>query len=419
MFLKKKKRFLRKGFAVLSLLTLLSFIFMYFAIPSNISIVEGQEEKLFVGIPAKVSVDDESVEVLSISNKPLTENIKTDIGSVSINSIQTGTGKIDISLLGIIPVKSVNVDVVPETKLVPVGKAVGVSVDTDGILVLGTGFVNNNTNEVCEPAKGILKTGDLITHVNGQKITEKEELIDIVENTTGALKLNIVRNGEEKTETITPAKSIDDGKQKIGAWVRDCTQGIGTLTYYNPQTGGFGALGHGVYDIDTKSLLSIKNGKITETSISGVNKSEKGKPGELIGETDNKNLIGEIYQNTECGLYGKIFEGKEDFTGTEAIPIAFKDDIKEGKAYILSNISGNEVKKYEINIEDIDRNSSNPSKGMVIRITDENLLKETGGIVQGMSGSPIIQDNHIIGAVTHVFVNDPSKGYGIFIENML
>lgn len=412
-----KNKFIKKLSLSLLITAIISFALIYFSIPSNIKLIEGQTKNLFVGI-ANASIDEESVNVLNISENTVSENIQTDFGTIEINPIQSGTAKIDMSILGV-PVKSVSVNVSPEIKLVPVGKAVGVTVDTDGILVLGTGYVNKDTNEVCQPSKGVLKTGDLITHVNGEKITQKEELIEIVESSTGSLNISIVRNGETLQETLTPIISTEDGKQKIGAWVRDCTQGIGTLTYYNPQTKGFGALGHGVYDIDTKSLLSIKNGKITETIISGIKKGEKGIPGELSGETDDTKVIGEIYQNTECGLYGKIYSENVDFTEQEALPIATKENIKEGKAYILTNISGNKVEKYEINIESIDINTSNPSKCMIIRITDEKLLSQTGGIIQGMSGSPIIQDNHIIGAVTHVFVNDPTKGYGIFIENML
>lgn len=412
-----KNKFIKKLSLSLLITAIISFALIYFSIPSNIKLIEGQTKNLFVGI-ANASIDEESVNVLNISENTVSENIQTDFGTIEINPIQSGTAKIDMSILGV-PVKSVSVNVSPEIKLVPVGKAVGVTVDTDGILVLGTGYVNKDTNEVCQPSKGVLKTGDLITHVNGEKITQKEELIEIVESSTGSLNISIVRNGEILQETLTPIISTEDGKQKIGAWVRDCTQGIGTLTYYNPQTKGFGALGHGVYDIDTKSLLSIKDGKITETIISGIKKGEKGIPGELSGETDDTKVIGEIYQNTECGLYGKIYSENVDFTEQEALPIATKENIKEGKAYILTNISGNKVEKYEINIESIDINTSNPSKCMIIRITDEKLLSQTGGIIQGMSGSPIIQDNHIIGAVTHVFVNDPTKGYGIFIENML
>ncbi len=412
-----KNKFIKKLSLSLLITTIISFALIYFSIPSNIKLIEGQTKNLFVGI-ANASIDEESVNVLNISENTVSENIQTDFGTIEINPIQSGTAKIDMSILGV-PVKSVSVNVSPEIKLVPVGKAVGVTVDTDGILVLGTGYVNKDTNEVCQPSKGVLKTGDLITHVNGEKITEKEELIEILESSTGSLNISIVRNGETLQETLTPIISTEDGKQKIGAWVRDCTQGIGTLTYYNPQTKGFGALGHGVYDIDTKSLLSIKDGKITETIISGIKKGEKGIPGELSGQTDDTKVIGEIYQNTECGLYGKIYSENVDFTEQEALSIATKENIKEGKAYILTNISGNKVEKYEINIESIDINTSNPSKCMIIRITDEKLLSQTGGIIQGMSGSPIIQDNHIIGAVTHVFVNDPTKGYGIFIENML
>ena len=411
---------IKKRLLTIPLIILSSFIFMYFSIPSNINMVVGENKNLFIGMPITAKIEnDKSIPVLSFSEKPIQKNLNIDFGNITLNSLKSGKAKLDISLLGVIPIKSININVLPETKLIPVGKAVGVSVDTNGILVLGTGFVNNNINEQSEPSKGILKTGDLITHINGKKITEKEQLIDIVENSVGNIEIKLIRNGEEIQQTLTPSKSIEDGKQKLGAWVRDCTQGIGTLTYYNPENNSFGALGHGIYDIDTKTLLSIKNGRITETNISGIKKGVKGNPGELIGNTNENKILGEIYKNTECGLYGKILDNNVDFINNKALPIGKKQNIQKGKAYILSNISDNNVKEYEIEIENIDKNSNNPSKGMTIRITDNELLKETGGIIQGMSGSPIIQNNHIIGAVTHVFVNEPTKGYGIFIENML
>ena len=307
-----------------------------------------------------------------------------------------------------IPIKTIEATVIPRTEVVAGGMAVGVSMDTRGIMVLGTGYVNGEENKIYEPAKGILQSGDMILQADGKSLKNKEDLRKAVEG-----------NGVQQTVEITPVFSKEDNSCKIGIWVRDSTQGIGTITFFNPDRNTFAALGHGVYDVDTQELMQIKNGQITQSSIIDVKKGEKGEPGALTGNVGRDFILGEIAINTEVGIYGTVEAGKESYFAGQKLPIALQQDIQEGKATILSNIEGEEVKEYEVEIESVNRYSKNESKGMVIKITDQELLSKTGGIVQGMSGSPILQQGKIIGAVTHVFVNDPTKGYGIFIENML
>ncbi|MCL1936160.1 MAG: SpoIVB peptidase [Defluviitaleaceae bacterium] len=302
---------------------------------------------------------------------------------------------------------------IEDTFLTPVGITVGIKVNTDGLMVLGIGDVIDGFGNNQTPAKN-LQIGDHIIFANNIRLEKKEDLVDIV-NEHEKIDLVIKRNENMITTTIIP---IDDslGDRKIGVWVRDMIQGIGTITYYNPFSGKFGALGHGIMDTNTKELMNIKDGKISLTEIESIKKGKKGSPGELVGYLNENKIIGEIKINTKHGIFGNLDESKINTSMT--MMAAKTEEIQTGDAFIISNIE-KEPKLYKVNIEAINKNVSDNSKGMVIKITDDELLEKTNGIVQGMSGSPIIQNNKIIGAITHVFVQDPTKGYGIFIENML
>jgi len=303
-------------------------------------------------------------------------------------------------------------------EVVPCGLTIGVKINTDGIMVLGTGKIITQDGEI-DTGKN-LKPGDLIISANEKILTNKEELINIIENSEESLDLKIKRNEEFCDIKIKLAKSFDDGKNKIGAWVRDSTQGVGTMTYYNPYTNKFGALGHGITDIDTQKLLIVREGEIKLAENISVIKGESGNPGEILGDIKNGDKIGDIKLNNEFGLYGTIdFEKLKNNIPDEKLPIALKKEIHEGKAVIKSDIYNGIMHEYEIYIESINNFDSDDSKNMTIKIIDKDLLAQTNGIIQGMSGCPILQDNKLIGAVTHVFVKEPSRGYGIFIENML
>ena len=301
--------------------------------------------------------------------------------------------------------------------LVPSGRTVGITMDTDGLLVLGTGSVNGEIKQDMTPSKDILQTGDMILKANGQFLENKEMLMEMVEKSEGkAVSLLVERNGRERELSVFPVFSAADGSYKIGAWIRDSIQGIGTVTYIDPNSGTFGALGHGVYDADTDMLMDIRDGSLTAAELTGIVKGQKGKAGELTGKIDLQEKIGAVEENTETGIFGTaekmLFEKK-------ALPAAERTEVKKGKAEILSDLEGKGVCAYEIEIEGLGKKSGRSHKDMTIRITDERLLQLTGGIVQGMSGSPIIQDGKLVGAVTYVLVNDPTRGYGVFIENML
>ncbi|MEF9959689.1 MAG: SpoIVB peptidase [Niameybacter sp.] len=328
---------------------------------------------------------------------------------------------LQISLLGYIPLKTVNVDVVKPKAVVPCGQLIGVKVESEGICVLGTSPFTSEEIEV-SPCKNKLFKGDMILKVEKVEIESKEHLKELVEASNGeALMVEVKRKDEILEVSIRPAYCESESVYKLGLWVKDSAQGIGTLTYYDPESKVFGALGHGINDTDLKKLLPVKTGEVTKTAITAIHKGEKGEPGELKGiiEYTPKNILGSIANNTALGIFGSLNRRGENLFKNSAMPIAYQNEIVEGEACILSNILGNEVRSYEVMIKKVSRYTTEPAKGMVIQITDPTLLEMTNGIIQGMSGSPILQNGKIVGAVTHVFIQDPTKGYGIFIENMI
>lgn len=398
------------------------FVISAYYLPNQIHLIVGKEHEFNFDIPLKAQI--QLKEPLHIMAK---EEAITCEKSIKLNEPlrfkmdQIGQTDVTLSLLGVVPIKTVAVDAMPYKEVIPCGNLVGIKVEAEGICVLGMSSFEGKENTV-NPAKELLKEGDIILKANNKKIESKEEFKEIVEKTkNNVLDLTVRRETTEQHVKIKPIYSIKDDTYKIGAWIKDSTQGIGTLTYIDPDTLSFGALGHGITDKDIKRLMPIKTGELTDAHISCIKKGEKGKPGEIGGTIDysKKNKLGTITKNTPLGIYGYITPSKKDNKCHKPVPIAFKDEIYEGKASILVNLEGDKIEPYEIEIQKVAKFNQEPSKGMVLKITDKKLLELTGGIVQGMSGSPILQDGKLIGAVTHVFVQDPSKGYGIFIENMI
>ncbi len=299
-------------------------------------------------------------------------------------------------------------------EVVVCGDIVGVKIDMAGVMVLGLSSFPSEGGRA-EPAADILKPGDMLLYADERELSSKEALMTAVEESEGKpVSLTLNRNGRSLSLSVTPALSADGG-YKLGIWIRDSTQGLGTLTFYDKETGSFGALGHGITDVDTGKLMSVSGGEICSAKVGTVIKGKEGSPGEILGEINFDNKLGDVSENNKLGIYGNI---SEDFKGGKTYKVGKRSEVKTGEAYILSGISG-EVKRYSVKIEGIIPFTSESSKCMTIRITDEELLGLSGGIIQGMSGSPIIQNDKIIGAVTHVFLNNPERGYGIFIENML
>lgn len=322
-------------------------------------------------------------------------------------------------LLGVIPFKQIKVTPEVQRSIFVSGSTVGMYMETNGVLIIDTGEILSEGGETKEPAKNIVKPGDYIVALNDEKISRKKDLIDDLKKLEGEeVILDVVRNGKTVPVSITPAKD-KQGEYKLGIWVRDNTQGIGTLTFVD-EKGNYGALGHGISDVDTGGLLEIQNGALYQAQILGIQKGAKGSPGELSGliRYEPGKIIGSIETNSKNGIYGHFTGDRKSQISLKKMPVGYKQEVTEGEASILCCVE-DEVKEYQAEITKIDMNHSDTNKSFVIRVTDPELLAETGGIVQGMSGSPVLQNGKIIGAVTHVFVQDSTSGYGIFIENML
>lgn len=323
---------------------------------------------------------------------------------------------VEYTVGGILPLKTVSVEPTAQQYVYAGGQTVGIYMETRGVLVIDDGELTAADGSAVRPAEHILQAGDYIRKVNGTELEDKKELIRMISESGGEeLTLGIVRNGEE-TEVAASPVLTDDGTYKLGIWVRDNIQGIGTLTYVDEQ-GNFGALGHGISDIDTGDMLTLKWGELYNAQILSIVKGTDGNPGELQGviRYDESEKIGTILDNQSMGIYGTLDYGCGQGV---RLPVGYKQEMQEGPATILACVDG-EVREYSIEITAIDMNKKDTNKSFTIKVTDPRLLELTGGIVQGMSGSPVIQNGKLVGAVTHVFVRDAGSGYGIFIENML
>ena len=334
--------------------------------------------------------------------------------AIAVSSRSMGEQKMTVMLYGVIPIKEVTVKQVNAPMLVPSGEAFGLKMLTDGVYVTDYGSVDG-VGRVRSPAReGGLLIGDVIICVNGQKVISSAQLAEAVQLSPERTVLTVVREGRELTVILVPEKSKNDGMYKLGVWTRDSCAGIGTLTYYDKENMTYGGLGHSVCDADTGMMLPLSSGETVPVCINEVIRGMNGAPGELCGSFMSATATGSIELNTDCGIFGYT----NRIPDTESIPMAFKQEIEIGEATILTTVDGMTPQSYDIVIEKVNYNSDSAVKNMVIRISDQRLLSKTGGIVQGMSGSPIIQNGKLVGAVTHVFVNDVSRGYAIFAENM-
>jgi len=322
---------------------------------------------------------------------------------------------------GLLLVETTPVNAYNREEVYPCGEIVGLYVESDGIFVIEASEIETQAGEFISPAKDVLQTGDYITKVNGLPVFIKEDLVDAVVASNGnVINLTVKREQEIFEVKITPILA-KNGTYKLGVWVKDDLAGVGTITYVTKE-GEFGALGHGMNDGETDDILDIREGAVYVSNLIGINKGKKGEPGEVRGVLcyGESNHLGLLNTNISTGVYGKIDEDNmTDYVSeVEAYQVAYMQEIKVGDAQIISDVSG-ERKSYDVEITYVDYLAFNTNKGLHIKVTDPELLDLTGGIVQGMSGSPILQNGRIVGAVTHVLVNDPTKGYGIFIENML
>lgn len=337
----------------------------------------------------------------SISSRPC----KTAAASAESRTVSKST----LMLFGAVPIKDVTASEVERPYVYPCGQAFGIKLVTDGVMVVDTAEIDGK----CPAEESGIEVGDIIVSINEEKIRSNEDIAKIISNSGGRPCSFLIRHeGVSRKAELTPV--FGEGGYKAGIWVRDSSAGIGTLTFFDGKTNAFAGLGHPICDVDTKEILPLSKGIAGEVKITGITKSEKGTPGQLMGEFSSYSAMGDILSNCSDGIYGKLLQNP---TNAKAVPLGFKQEIRKGSAVMISSVDGKEPKEYSITIEEINLDE-NAEHDLVVKITDKELLEKTGGIVQGMSGSPIIQDGRLVGAVTHVFVDDPTMGYGIFSDVM-
>ena len=383
------------------------------SLPDTLFLKSGAQTELCFTLPGSAELQTGSTAVISSFDQSA-----TNLGSTVTLTAgeEAGEATLTYRLLGLIPVKTVSVTVETERTLVPGGQSVGVALLTEGVVVVGSSDVGKTPSPAYQAG---IRAGDRIVRVDDTPVTGSEQLRALIAG-GGEATLEVIRGEETMTVSVEPALDPADGAYRLGAWVRDSTAGIGTLSFYDPESGAFGALGHAITDVDTGIVLPVGYGGIYESSVVDISKGKSGEPGELLGQFfDAETQLGEVTSNTDFGIFGTTNEEIVNPLYPDGLPVGTRGDIHVGEAQILTTLVDGEIRAYDCEITKLNGKDGPATRSMVIRVTDEELLAATGGIVQGMSGSPIVQDGKLVGAVTHVFINDPTQGYGVYIEWML
>jgi len=397
-----------KSYKKIIIVILLMLVFAYVCnislLPSSYIIMQGENLNIFtlLGLYIKPKVNYQTMQTASNINK------------TKVNEL----GKIDfdLSFFNIFKLKEINVNVISKTKVIPMGNAIGMKLYTDGVLVVGMSEIEGK-----KPYENSgIKEGDRIVQIDKKAIDNTEDLMEAVNKCSGKeISVKYIRDNTTITTSIKPIKNSGN-QYKIGLWVRDAAAGVGTLTFYEPSSGMFGTLGHGILDVDTSELIKIANGELVTTNILNITKGKKGDPGEIRGTIESGHTIGNIDKNTSFGVFGTLNKTPYiNIQNNDEIEVALREEIKIEDAQIICELENGKREKYNIKIQKVFLNNNKDNKSMLIKITDEKLLEKTGGIIQGMSGAPIIQNGKFIGAVTHVLVNDPTIGYGVFADIMI
>lgn len=390
----------------------------YSAIPSNVRIFEGMSSNIRLTLPAFGSVTINNPEIAQVAH-----SAESAAQQMTIHGFHSGTAELKLQL-GQVPIKKVKVDVLPELKVIPGGQSIGVKLNAQGVLVVGHHFIQTEDGNISPGEKANLRIGDVILAINGQKVKKLDDIGELVHRAGQegkSLKLEVLRNKEKLQLKLKPVWDKKEKKYRLGIYIRNSAAGVGTLTFYEPNTGAYGALGHVISDVDTQRPIMVGDGEIVNSSVRSIRKGEQGDPGEKFTHfSDDQTIVGNITKNTPFGIFGKLV-GNITKNGIldEPIPIALNEEVQKGPAYMLTVVEDQKIEKFDIEIVEVIPQKFPATKGLVIKVTDPILLEKTGGIVQGMSGSPIIQNGKLVGAVTHVFVNDPTSGYGCYIEWML
>ncbi|MGE6629376.1 SpoIVB peptidase [Bacillus sp. NPDC077027] len=406
---------MRKAIGVILLVSLIStgfmsFVKQYISIPTAITVFEKQEQTIETSLEATANV---SSHAFQMSTKQDQQKLKGQ---------KAGKAEIVYDFKGF-PIKKTKVDVLPELKVIPGGQSIGVKLHSVGVLVVGFHQITTSNGKKSPGEAAGIQPGDMILQINGKKMEEMNDLTPFIQKagkTGETLELLLKRDSKTFQTTLTPAKDAQEGIYRIGLYIRDSAAGIGTMTFFEPKSKKYGALGHVISDMDTKKPIVVDNGEIVRSTVTSIEKGTGGNPGEKLARfSSERKTIGDISRNSPFGIFGKLTEKLENNILDKALPVALSNEVKEGPAEILTVVNHDKVEKFNIKIVSTTPQKFPATKGMVLKVTDERLLNKTGGIVQGMSGSPIIQNGKIIGAVTHVFVNDPTSGYGVHIEWML
>ncbi len=396
------------------------------SLPDDHKMVVGEKDTIDINLPRGLDTRFE-MQILGTSQSVLAApqdspvSITRNDSGYEIAALKPGKVDLQLKLLGYIPVKSISIEAMATKRVVPGGHSIGVLLQSKGIMVVGFAPVTDDSGEKIYPARDNgVQIGDLILEVNGQNVKSETDLAQIVDDCKNkTMQLRIKRKEKYLTVPVTAQLCPETQRYRIGLYVRDGVVGVGTLTFWDPDTNKYAALGHIILDADTKQGIDVLRGKIVSASIQTIKAGKPGKPGEKIGVFDNSGKIeGTIEKNGSFGIYGETEAEVDNQLSNYTVEVGYAHQVKEGKAEIYTVINGTDIEKFEIEIEKVYPERRN-GKGMVIKVTDPRLLSLTGGIIQGMSGSPIIQDSKIIGAVTHVFLNDPQHGYGIFMDQIL
>ncbi|OIJ20319.1 SpoIVB peptidase [Anaerobacillus alkalidiazotrophicus] len=381
----------------------------YVSIPKELVLIEGQQEDLQKAFP-----------VFNLSSQ--SDFVKVNEDTFTVEGAKQGDANVTVTVGGA-PVKNVNVKVLKDIRVIPGGQSIGVKLNTLGVLVVGHHLVDSKDGEKSPGEIAEIEVGDIITKINGKKIENMTQVTPFVQEAgekKEPLKLEIMRENEILKKELTPIKAKGESSYRLGLYIRDSAAGVGTLTFFHPNTNKYGALGHVISDMDTQKPIIVNDGQIVSSLVTSIEKGSNGDPGEKLARfTNDRKVLGTITKNSPFGIFGELHDPIKNNVLDQAMPITLSHQVKEGPAQILTVVEGEEVRKFDIEIVSSVPQKFPATKGMVIKVTDPELLEATGGIIQGMSGSPIIQDGKVVGAVTHVFVNDPTSGYACHVEWML
>lgn len=394
-------------------------------LPGHVRIARDQAHQFRLRLPVPVTIRSSQTGVLTLNGSSLGPQGRrlTLSDPLNLAPVDLGQAQLDFRLFGWIPLRRMTVDVVPPMRLVPGGHSIGVLLRTDGVMVVGYAAVASPAGQAHPARSAGLEVGDTILSINGTDVTGEMHAATLIEEAGRRgqpLELVVRRRDRTFSRSLRPVLDRDTGRWRVGLYIRDGAAGVGTLTFFDPQTRKYGALGHVIADGETSQPLAVRDGHIVRAAVTSIEKGQHNHPGEKVTTlVDEDQWIGTVEQNTRHGIFGTLHEPPHNPLFPQTVPVAMAAQVREGPAEIVTVVSGQRLERFRVEILRVNRSAQTEGKNLVIRITDPRLMARTRGIVQGMSGSPILQDGRLIGAVTHVFVNDPAKGYGVLIEHML